>query len=170
LLSIQVRKSDRPQSLQPQQTGVLFMLTQQVQPHCIMVIMHVQQSWIILDMPASPLVQVMQTPSVVISHLHRPMVMLHDMTFMPFIIIVQVIMPPASILQRFCIMAAAVSSLAMHFIFMPPFIVSILKVQRGIIIMFIAPAWAPIIIFWFGIAAMPIMPDSIIEFFITISI
>jgi len=53
---------------------------------------------------------------------------------------VQLTMPPASILQRFCIMAAAISSLAMHIIFMPSLHFSIFMVQRGIIIMFIAPA------------------------------
>jgi hypothetical protein len=70
----------------PQQTGVSFMHMQQVQPAIIMVIMHSHICIIILAQAASPLVQVTHMPSVVISYLHMPMVMLQDMTIMPFII------------------------------------------------------------------------------------
>src|SRR4051812_30867548 len=58
----------------PQQIGVLFIMTQQVQPAIIMVDMQSQQAWIILPHSASPEVQVMTQPSLVISHLHMPMV------------------------------------------------------------------------------------------------
>jgi hypothetical protein len=59
---------------------------------------------------ASPLVHVMQQPSAVISHLHMPMTRLQQQTIMPFIIMQQLHMPPASILQRFCIIAAVTLS------------------------------------------------------------
>ncbi len=45
----------------------------------------------------SPDVQVMHMPSLVISHLHMPIVRLQDITIMPFIIMPQLIMPPAII-------------------------------------------------------------------------
>jgi len=65
---------------------MLFMHMQQVQPALHMAIMHSQQAWIIEQHWSSPLVQVMQTPSSVISHLHMPIVMLQQQTIMPFII------------------------------------------------------------------------------------
>jgi len=107
-----------------------------------------------LQQSASPLQQVIQMPSVVISHLHMPIIMLQVIMVMPFIIIWQETIPPASILQRFCIMAAAVSSLAMHIIFMPVLVFSIFMVQRGIIIMFVMPA--PLAI---GMVIPPLIPD-----------
>ena len=66
-----------------------------------------------------------QIPSLAISHLHMPMVML------PFIIMQQLVMPLASILHRFCIMAIAVGSSHEKFIFMPSVHFSIFIVQRG---------------------------------------
>ena len=71
------------------QTGVLFIITQQVQPAFSMHAMQSQQAWIISQHFGSPLVQVMQTPSSVISHLHMPMVRLQQQTIMPFIIMQQ---------------------------------------------------------------------------------
>jgi hypothetical protein len=58
----------------PQHTGVLFIMTQQVQPAAIIVLMQSQQAWIILQHSVSPDVQVTMQPSLVISHLHMPMV------------------------------------------------------------------------------------------------
>ena len=69
---------------QLQQTGMLFMQRQQVQPALHIAIMHSQQVWIIEQQAGSPLVQVMQTPSSVISHLHMPIVMLQQQTIMGF--------------------------------------------------------------------------------------
>ena len=69
--------------LWPQQTGVLFSSRQQVQPASIMELRQSQQAWIISQHLASPLVQVMQTPSSVISHLHRPIVRLQVQTIRP---------------------------------------------------------------------------------------
>jgi hypothetical protein len=92
----------------PQQTGVLFMLMQQVQPPIIMVIIASQQDWIILQQLASPLVQVIIIPLGVISDLHTPMVRLQLMVIMPFIIRQQLTIPPQSILAIFCIMLAAI--------------------------------------------------------------
>ncbi|XHR29059.1 MAG: hypothetical protein ACFUZC_00550 [Chthoniobacteraceae bacterium] len=92
----------------PQQQGVLFMLMQQVQPAFIMAIIASQQAWIMLQQSASPLVQVIIMPLGIISHLHMPIVMLQVIIIMPFIIMVQVIMPPASMLAMFCIMLVAI--------------------------------------------------------------
>ena len=87
--------------MQPQQTGVPFIIMQQVQPAFIIVAMQSQQAWIISQHLASPLVQVMTQPSAVISHLHMPMVRLQQQTIMPFIIMQQLHIPPAIIEQRF---------------------------------------------------------------------
>ena len=111
-----------------------FMHMQQVQPALHIAIMQSQQAWIIAQQAGSPLVQVMQTPFSVISHLHMPMVMLQQQTIMPFIIMQQLHMPPAIIVQRFCIMLADVLSSHVHMIFMPSLHFSIFMVQRGTII------------------------------------
>ena len=79
----------------------------------------------------SPLVQVMQQPSAVISHLHMPIIMLQVQTVMPFIVQQIEHMPPAIMVQRFCIMAQAVGSSQVQVIFMPPAHFSIFMVQRG---------------------------------------
>ena len=63
------------------------MVMQHMHPHSIIVIMHEQQSWIILQHCASPLVQVIIMPSMVISHLHMPIIILQVIMVMPFIII-----------------------------------------------------------------------------------
>ena len=78
----------------PQQIGVPFIMTQQVQPACIMQHMQSHHAWIILQHSASPEVQVTQQPSLVMSHLHMPMVMLQQHTIMPFIMQQQEHMPP----------------------------------------------------------------------------
>jgi hypothetical protein len=84
----------------------------------------------------------MLTPSLVMSHLHMPIVMLHVQTIIPFIIMQQLHMPPASILQRFCIMLQAILSSQEHMIFIPPLHFSILSVQRGTMSQFMTPGIA----------------------------
>jgi len=116
-----------------QQTGVLFIITQQTQPLAMQVLMQSQHDWIILQQLASPLVQVMVQPLGVISHLHMPIVRPQQQTIMPFIMQQQDTMPPASIEQRFCIMLQAVGSSQVQVIFMPLVIFSIFMVQRGTI-------------------------------------
>jgi hypothetical protein len=120
-----------------QQIGVLLRHMQQEQPAFIMVIMQSQHSWIILQHCVSPLVQVMQTPFFIISHLHMPMVMLKQAIIIPLFIMQQLIMLPAIIWHMFCSMAAAMESSLLHIIFMPPSHFSIFIMQRGTIIMFI---------------------------------
>jgi hypothetical protein len=125
---------------------VLFIITQQVQPSLSMQARQSQQHWIISQHLGSPLVQVMQTPSLVISHLHMPMVRLQQQTIMPFIMQQTVHMPPAIIVQRFCTMLQAILSSQLQVIFMPPVHFSILKVQRGTIIQLVGiPVGLPIV-------------------------
>jgi hypothetical protein len=127
---------------------MLPIMTQQVQPAFIMAVQQSQQAWIMVQHASSPLVQVMQTPSSINSHLHMPIVRLQQQTIMPFIIVQQEHMPPAIMVQRFCIMPQAVLSSQVQVIFMPPSHFSIVSAQRGTIIMFmpagIVPA-APIV-------------------------
>ena len=95
---------------QLQQTGMLFMHMQQTQPAAHMEAMQSQQASIIEQQAVSPLVQVMLTPSSVISHLHMPIVMLQQQTIMPFIIMQQLHIPPAIMVQRFCSIVAVILS------------------------------------------------------------
>ena len=133
---------------------MLFMHMQQVQPAFIMAIMQSQQAWIIAQHSASPLVQVMQQPSSVISHLHMPIIMLQQQTIMPFIIMQQLHMPPAIIVQRFCIIAGRHLVVAVQVIFMPPLHFSIFMVQRGTIIICGVVGIVPV---------PPIAPDIIVH-------
>jgi hypothetical protein len=105
---------------QPQQTGVPFIMMQQVQPDFIMVAMQSQQDWIMSQQALSPEVQVTVQPSLVISHLHMPMVRLQQQTMMPFIMQQQEHIPPCMVMQRFCIMLLAVGSSQTQVTFMPP--------------------------------------------------
>src|SRR6185503_3209576 len=89
--------------------------------------------WIISQHFGSPLVQVTQTPFLVISHLQMPMVRLQEQTIMPFIMMQQLHIPPASIVHRFCTMLAAIGSSQEQVIFKPSLHCSILNVQRGTI-------------------------------------
>ena len=59
-------------SAQPQQTGVLLIRRQQLQPEESSVLMQSQQAWIISQHWLSPLVQVTQQPFSVVSHLQMP--------------------------------------------------------------------------------------------------
>ena len=83
--------------------------------------------------PASPLVQVITHPSLVISVLHMPIVMLQQQHIIPFIMQQKLHMPPAIMVQRFCIMAQAVGSVQTQVTFIPPATFSIFMVQRGTI-------------------------------------
>ena len=107
-----------------------------MQPAFIMAEQQSQQAWIMAQQSLSPLVQVMTQPSVVISHLQAHMEKLQQQTIMPFIIMQQEHMPPASMLQRFCIIAHDILSSQVQVIFIPPAHFSIFIVQRGTIIMF----------------------------------
>ena len=105
---------------------------QQAQPALSMVAIQSQDAWIMSQHILSPLVQVRQTPVGVISHLHMPMVRLQVQTATPFIIMQQLTMPPAIMLQRFCIMVQAALSSHVQVSFIPPVHFSIFMVQRGI--------------------------------------
>jgi hypothetical protein len=113
-----------------------FIMMQQVHPAFIMALQQSQQAWIMAQHSASPLVQVMQTPLSVISHLHMAIVMLQQQAIIPFIMQQQEHIPPAIMVQRFWIMAAEAASSQTQDVFMPPLHFSILMVQRGTIIMF----------------------------------
>jgi hypothetical protein len=117
---------------QPQQTGLLLMHRQQQQPALSIVVMHSQDAWIMSQHALSPEVQVMQTPVGIISHLHIPRVRLQVQTAMPFIIMQQLTIPPAIMLQRFCIMVQAALSSQVQVSFIPSLHFSIFMVQRGI--------------------------------------
>jgi hypothetical protein len=83
-----------------QQTGMPFIITQQVQPAPIICIIQSQHAWIILQQSASPLVQVIFIPSSIISHLPMAIAMLQQHIIIPFIIMQQLIMLPAIMLTR----------------------------------------------------------------------
>jgi hypothetical protein len=123
-----------------QQTGVPPIIRQQAQPAFVQAVMQSQQPWIMAQQPASPLVQVTVQPSLVISHLHMAMAMLHEQTTIPFIMQQQPHMPPANMVQRFCIMVRAAASSVVHLIVIPVGIFSITILHRGTIIMFGAMA------------------------------
>jgi hypothetical protein len=132
-----------------------FIIMQQVQPSFIMVMQQSQQAWIMSVQALSPLVQVMQQPFSIISHLHMPIIRLQQQTIIPFIIMQQVHMPPAIMVQRFCIMVHDTLSSHVQVIFMPPSHFSILMVQRGIIMV---PMPAGIMPVMPVIPLVPIMP------------
>jgi hypothetical protein len=138
----------------PQQTGVPPIIRQQVQPAFRHAIMQSQQPWIMPMHAGSPLVQVTMHPSLVISVLHIPMTRLQLQQTIPFIMQVHEHMPPASMVQRFCIMARATASSQTQVIFIPPDIFSTVILQRGTIIMFGAMGAVPIP----GMLDMPGMP------------
>jgi hypothetical protein len=140
-----------------------FIITQQVQPAFIMALQQSQHAWIMAQHSLSPLVQVIETPFSVISHLQRPIIRLQQQAIMPFIMQQQLHMPPAIIVQRFWSVPAATLSSLVQVIFMPPGHFSIFIVHRGTIIMFampgaIAEAFAPGV----PMPAMPIPLRSII--------
>jgi len=93
--------------------------------------MQSQQAWIISQHALSPLLQVIDTPSLVYSQVQIPQARLHWQMQMPFMVHEQLHMPSASILHRFCRVAHETSSSHEHLIFMPPWQRSTLIVQRG---------------------------------------
>jgi len=113
---------------------MLFMQTQQTQPALAMPAMHSRQASIMALHEASPLVQVIATPSLVGSYLHMPMARLQQHIIMPFMIMQQLHIPPAIIEQRFCSIVADIASSHVQVIFMPPVHFSILILHRGTII------------------------------------
>jgi hypothetical protein len=113
---------------------MLFMQTQQTQPALVMPIMQSQHAWIMAQQDGSPLVQVMQTPSLVGSHLHMPIAILQQHIVIPFMIMLQLHMPPAIIAQRFWSIVADMASSHLQVIFMPPVHFSIVILHRGTII------------------------------------
>jgi hypothetical protein len=125
-----------PGAAQQQQTGMLFIIMQQLQPAFIMPIMQSQQVWIMAQQALSPLVQVIRTPISVASHRHMAIVRLQQQAIIPFIMQQQEHIPPAIMVQRFWIIAAEAGSSLVQVIFIPPAHFSILMVQRGTIIMF----------------------------------
>jgi hypothetical protein len=112
-----------------------FIIMQQVQSADIMDVQQSQHAWIMAQQFLSPLVQVMQTPMSVISHLHMPIIILQQQTIMPFIIMQQLHMPPAIIVQRFWSIPADILSSQTQLIFMPPVHFSNVILHRGTIIM-----------------------------------
>jgi hypothetical protein len=113
---------------------MLFSITMQVQPDCVMQERQSQQPWIMAPHSLSPERQVKTTPSGVISHLHTPMVKLQVVTTMPFIRQQQLHMLPAIILHRFWSMLAAILSSQTQWIFMPPWTFSNFILHRGTIV------------------------------------
>jgi hypothetical protein len=130
----------------------LFIMTQQVQPAFIMAVQQSQQAWIMAQQAASPLVQVIVHPLSVISHRHMAIIRSQRQVIMPFIIVQHEHMPPAFMVQRFCIMPQAMASSQVQVIFMPPGHFSIAMVQRGTIIMLATPVGI--------VPVVPIMPPS----------
>jgi len=100
--------------------------------------MQSQQAWIMSQQALSPLMQVTQTPSAVISHMHMPIVRLQEHIIAPFIMQQRLHFELAIIEQRFCSMAQLILSSQLQVIFIPPVHFSIFMVQRGIIMPVIA--------------------------------
>lgn len=119
-----------------QQMGVPPIIRQHAQPAFMQPMMQSQQAWIMSQHILSPLVQVRQQPLAVISHLHMPIVRLQQLTIMPFIVQHMLHIPPAIIVQRFCIMVQAAGSSQEQVIFIPPAHFSTFIAQRGTITMF----------------------------------
>jgi hypothetical protein len=114
---------------------MLFIIMQQLQPAFIMPIMQSQQAWIMAQQALSPLVQVMRTPISVASHRHMAIVRLQQQTIIPFIMQQQEHIPPAIIVQRFCIIAADALSSQTQSIVIPPSHLAKVMVHFGTITM-----------------------------------
>jgi hypothetical protein len=112
--------------------------------------------------------QLMQTPSLVISHMHIPIVRLQQQTMAPFIMQQTLHFELAIMEQRFCNMLQAILSSQMQVIFIPPVHFSIFMVQRGIIMPviagFIVGMFAPIpdIIPVIGFIVAVVMSNSLV--------
>jgi hypothetical protein len=141
---------------------MLFIIMQQLQPASIMALMQSQHDWIMVAQCLSPEVQVTVTPSLVMSHLHMPMVRLQQQTIMPFIMQQQLHMPPAIIEHMFWSMLAAILSSQRHQILTPPGQGSNSKVQRGTIIQLAGiPAGMPVAGMPMPGMAVPGMPVAV---------
>jgi len=105
--------------------------TQHLQPDSMHLLMQSQQACNIWQQALSPLMQVMQQPSLVISHSQLHMTMLHWQTTMPFIMQQQLHMPSHIMRHMFCNMAQAISSSHLQWILMPLGHFSIFIVQQG---------------------------------------
>jgi hypothetical protein len=119
-----------------QQMGVPPIIRQQAQPAFMQPMMQSQHAWIMSQHALSPLVQVRQHPSAVISHLHIAIVRLQQQTVMPFIVQQTLHIPPAIIAQRFCIIVQAAGSSHLQVTFIPPAHFSTFIAHRGTITMF----------------------------------
>jgi hypothetical protein len=93
--------------------------------------MQSQQACNIWQQALSPLMQVMQQPSLVISHSQLHMTMLHWQTTIPFIMQQQLHMPSHIMRHMFCNMEQAISSSHLQWILMPLGHFSIFIVQQG---------------------------------------
>jgi hypothetical protein len=128
-----------------QQTGVPPIIRQQVQPAFMHAATQSQHPWIMSQQALSPLVQVTQQPSFVVSTLHAPIVRLQQHTVIPFIMQHTLHIPPAIMVHRFCIMAHAVGSSQVQVSFIPLAHFSTFMVQRGPMTMFgVAAAGMPV--------------------------
>jgi hypothetical protein len=112
---------------------MLFIMMQQVQPAFIMLVTQSQQLCTIAQQSLSPLVQVIQTPSLVISQTHLHIVSEQQQTIMPFIMQQQLQAPPMSDMHRFCMVLQATLSSHTQVIFIPPVHFSMVTLQRGTI-------------------------------------
>jgi hypothetical protein len=117
-----------------QQTGMPFIIRQQMQPASMHLVTQSQHDWHMSQQALSPLVQVKQTPCLVSATLQLHMQNEHWQIVMPFIMHEQLHMPPAIILHRFCSVAALISSSQVQVSFIPPAHFSNFIVQRGTII------------------------------------
>ena len=104
----------------PQQTGVLFIIRQQVQPDFIMVAMQSQQAWIMAEHFGSPEVQV--TVQTLVGHLalaqaHGQVAAAHHHAVHHDAAAAHA---AGSMVHRFCTMLAAIWSSQTQVIFMPP--------------------------------------------------
>jgi hypothetical protein len=111
-------------------------IRQQAQPAFMQPMTHSQHAWIMSQHALSPLVQVRQQPSAVISHLHIAIAMLQQQTVIPFIVQHTLHIPPAIMAQRFCIIVQAAGSSQAQVIFIPPAHFSTFIAHRGTITMF----------------------------------
>jgi hypothetical protein len=119
----------------PQQTGMPPMVTQQTHPVTQQAVQHSAQAWTTWQQVASPVVQLMHTPSVVFSTVQTQQHMLMLQTVCPFIITQQPTICPACIWHRFWTIETATLSVQQQWILTPLGHFSIFTVPRGTIIM-----------------------------------
>jgi hypothetical protein len=122
-----------------QQQGMPPKHTQHMQPAFMQQFMQSQQACSMSQQALSPDVQVMHTPSLVISHLQLHMAKLHWHMTIPFIMHEQLHIPPASMRQMFCKVPHDTSSSHMQCILMPPVHFSIFILHCGTIAMLPIP-------------------------------